>query len=363
MFKNFNNINENFLSYGGNGGNKKSFTKENGEKWFLKFPKTTRDFNNVDISYTTSPISEYIGSQIYNMLSFPVHETELGIYQDKIVVACKDFIPSNARLCEMKNIFNDDLGKNEKERENLKSSTEHNYRVDIEEISYVFKNNTKVKIIPNAEERFWDMFVIDCFINNNDRHNGNWGILVDNTKGTLIDLAPVYDNGNSFFPKHDEEKMIKILNNNKQTLLNGATPYLYKEKNIDSVKVIRNLSLRDNNLNFGNSEEDKFLKDISNNLQKAILRNVPKIDMEKINKIIDEIPEEYNGIKVMSSLMKNFYKTFLNERYEQILLPALEKVKKIELEKNKLENPLEKEKPANPWAEKLKKDKDNEIER
>ena len=139
MFKNFNNINENFLSYGGNGGNKKSFTKENGEKWFLKFPKTTRDFNNVDISYTTSPISEYIGSQIYNMLSFPVHETELGIYQDKIVVACKDFIPSNARLCEMKNIFNDDLGKNEKERENLKSSTEHNYRVDIEEISYVFK--------------------------------------------------------------------------------------------------------------------------------------------------------------------------------------------------------------------------------
>ena len=35
--------------------------------------------------------------------------------------------------------------------------------------------------------------------------------------------------------------------------------------------------------------------------------------MEKINKIIDEIPEEYNGIKIMSSLMKNFYKTFLNE--------------------------------------------------
>ena len=208
--KDFNNIKENFMAHGGNGGNKKSFTKENKEKWFLKFPKTTRDFNNVNISYTTSPMSEYIGSQIYKMLELPVHDTELGVYQNKVVVACKDFIPVNARLCEMKSIFNDDLGKNEKERENLKSSTEHNYRVDIEEINYVLNNNTKVQTIGNIKERFWDMFIVDCFINNNDRHNGNWGVLVDNINGELIGLAPVYDNGNSFFPKHDEEKMKKI---------------------------------------------------------------------------------------------------------------------------------------------------------
>ena len=81
--------------------------------------------------------------------------------------------------------------------------------------------------------------------------------------------------------------------------------------------------------------------------------------MEKINKIIDEIPEEYNGIKVMSSLMKNFYKMFLHERYEQILLPALEKVKKIESEKSKLENSVKKEmikEEINPWEQ------DNDIE-
>ena len=98
-------------------------------------------------------------------------------------------------------------------------------------------------------------------------------------------------------------------------------------------KSSANLSLRGNNLNFGDTEEDKFLKEISDSLQKAILRNIPKIDMEKINKIIDEIPEEYNQI-IMSSLMKNFYKTFLNERYKQVLLPALEKVIKIEKNKN-----------------------------
>lgn len=276
----------------------------------------------------------------------------------------------------MKSLFNDDLGRNEKERENLKSSTEHNYKVDLEEINYVLKNNPKIKNIPNIQERFWDMFVIDSFINNNDRHNGNWGILVDNVKGTLIGLAPIYDNGNSFFAKHDDEKLKRALNNLKQVIFNGGTPYLYKEKSIDSVKVIRNLSLRGDNLKFGNSEEDKFLMDISDNLQKAILRNVPKINMKKINKIIDEIPEEYNGIKVMSPIMKNFYKTFLNERYEQILLPALEKVKKIELEKNENipvkeeANPWDKSDNMDnsidendPWAEKFQNDKSSDLER
>ena len=35
--------------------------------------------NNVEISYTTSPISEYIGSKIYESLDIEVHETKLGI--------------------------------------------------------------------------------------------------------------------------------------------------------------------------------------------------------------------------------------------------------------------------------------------
>ena len=237
----------------------------------------------------------------------------------------------------MKNVFNENLGKYEKSREDLIGNTESSYYIELKELIYVFEHNENLKNIKEIKERFWDMFIVDCFINNNDRHNGNWGIFVLESENK-ISLAPVYDNGNSLFPKHSEEKMMKTLENLKQILMNGRTPYIYKEKMVDSVKVIRNLSLRGNNLNFGDTEEDKFLKEISDSLQKAILRNIPKIDMEKINKIIDEIPEEYNGIKIMSSLMKNFYKTFLNERYEQVLLPALEKVKRIELEKNKLEN-------------------------
>lgn len=331
--ENYDNMKPSFSFYGGNAGTKKGFCKEDNSKWFLKFPKTTKNFENVDISYTTSVISEYIGSQIYKLLDFPVHETELGIYNNTLVVACKDFNLDNVKFYEMKALFNENLGEKEKQREELISNTETLYNIDIKELNYVLNNNDKIKNVSNIKERFWDMFVIDSFINNNDRHNGNWGIYVFE-KENKISLAPVYDNGNSFFPKHDEERMRKALENMKQLIMSGRTPYLYNNKDIDSVKVIRNLSLKDNNLNFANTEEDIFLKDVSDNIQKAILRNVPKINLEKINKIIDEIPEEYNGIKIMSKPMRNFYKTFLKDRYEMILLPALEKCKEIGKTKN-----------------------------
>lgn len=329
--ENYNDVKMRLSFYGGNAGTKKGFYKENGEKWFMKFPKTTKNFKNVEISYTTSVLSEYLGSQIYKSIGLPVHETELGIYGDKLVVACKDFNLEKVKFNEMKLLFNENLGEKERIRESLISNTESTYNTDIEELNYVLNNNEHLKNNIEIKNRFWDMFIVDCLINNNDRHNGNWGVFVSEEKNT-VSLAPIYDNGNSFFPKHDEEKL-KNIENIKQLVSNGRTPYTFKNKNIDSVKVIRNLSLRDNNLNFGDTKEEKFLKEISDNIQAALIRIVPKIDLEKINKIINDIPEEHQGIKIMSPTMKNYYKVFLKERCEKVLIPALEKTK--EIQKNK----------------------------
>jgi hypothetical protein len=88
---NFNNTEiANGFFYGGDAGAKEAVIYDS-EIWMLKYPKTTRDFNNPQISYTTSPLSEYIGSKIYESLNIPVHETLLGIRKNKIVAACKDF--------------------------------------------------------------------------------------------------------------------------------------------------------------------------------------------------------------------------------------------------------------------------------
>mgnify|MGYP000863363084 FL=1 len=55
-------------------------------------------------------------------------------------------------------------------------------------------------------------------------------------------------------------------------------------------------------------------------------RVVPKINLEAIKEVINEIPEKYNGLEIMSKEMKEFYIRLLEQRYEKILLPSYEKV-------------------------------------
>lgn len=64
--------------YGGMAGSKEGVLKD-GAYWIIKYPKNTREMAVEGMSYTTSPLSEYIGSHIYGLLGFDVHETELGI--------------------------------------------------------------------------------------------------------------------------------------------------------------------------------------------------------------------------------------------------------------------------------------------
>lgn len=77
-----------FGNYGGKSGFKYGVIID-GERWMIKFPENTREFpgrdkkNNHVPSYTTSPLSEYIGSHIYEILGIPVHETKLGLRNGK----------------------------------------------------------------------------------------------------------------------------------------------------------------------------------------------------------------------------------------------------------------------------------------
>ena len=43
------------------------------------------------------------------------------------------------------------------------------------------------------------MMLFDSIIANQDRHLGNWGVLVDNDTGEFLKVAPIFDNGFSLF--------------------------------------------------------------------------------------------------------------------------------------------------------------------
>ena len=172
--------------YGGNAG-RKICIEYLGAPWMLKYPASTAQLAGRVASYTSSPVSEYIGSHVYGLLGIPVHDTVLGFRDGKVVVACRDFTYPDKTLLEfrmLRNSISDDSASFSNRPSDGSTVTLSDVLESISQLDDVY-DSEKVR------ERFWDMFVTDAFIGNKDRNNGNWGLLARN--GAIEGLAPVYD--------------------------------------------------------------------------------------------------------------------------------------------------------------------------
>lgn len=301
-------------TYGGNSGDKEGVLIE-GEPWIIKYPKKGSRLNNVvDLLYSTTPESEYIGSHVYEILGYPVHKTLLGIKNDHVVVACKDLCKDDTRLIEfrqLKNTYNKIL--NEKLDLSM-SPTRSEHFVLLNEILIHLDYNPSINKIPGIKERFWDCVIIDGFINNNDRNNGNWGILRNKTGDFL---SPVYDNGASFSPNVPEKRIINKLNNFdslKKGIYDSVTAY-----SLDGESSAKFVDL---------------LKLDNDDLRKAIKRVVPLIQnkMVDICNMINSIPEKVGEFSVISKERKQLYQKEMQVRLDELLLPEFSKL--ISKEKN-----------------------------
>lgn len=296
------------LEYGGRAGEKKGIIY-NDAFWFLKFPKNTAGMNNVKgLSYVTSPLSEYIGSNIYRILGYDVHETILGICFDgkrnKVVCACKDFITDDKNellipYTALRNDTNPEVMNRHDEESSLSAS-------NMNEIIFQLDYNTVLSNIKNAKQRFWDVVLIDMLINNNDRNEDNWGV-IKNKKINSYQLSPIYDCGNCFYGKTSEDRIAEILSDESKlfsSALNGITAY-----EDDNEKRIRN---------------EDIVKIDNNDLRESIAR-VRALFSKKKDEIIgfiSSIPSSFLGVDVMSDLRKEYYIKTLEIRFEMILNKA-----------------------------------------
>ena len=104
-------------------------------------------------------------------------------------------------------------------------------------------------------------------------------------------LAPIYDNGASFSTKLSDEQISHLLQD-EQKLISSATNTIIGYELDGKILHFRKL------LNL----QDKSLK-------QSIERNVPlvKEKWQEIVNLISEIPNEYDGIKIISEERKEFY--------------------------------------------------------
>lgn len=291
------------ISYGGHGGSKKGIIIDN-ERWFLKYPKSTKSMDVEGLSYSTTPLSEYLGSHIYESIGLETHKTKLGFANGKIVVACKDFLDSNEIIVDYNMIKNEYDEGVERAIECLSSSSNIDSGYELDEVMLIMEQNPYFKSIPELKERFWDMFVIDAFINNNDRNEGNWGLILNKDTNKLR-LSPVFDNGASFYNKSNDSKLISIYDDEfkfKQSVYDSSiSVYKQNGKPINPLKYIESMK--------------------NENCNKAILRIVSKINMNKITNIFDDIPEKYNETIILSKIQKLYYLKTLEYRFDNILIP------------------------------------------
>ena len=250
---------------------KKTVILDDESRYMLKLPSEEKTETNETI-YADEIYAEYIGCKIAKSIGLSVQDVILGeyTYNDKTVPAClcKDLTynkQARARLVEFDKLAlsnmsegTNDYGMNFEYENKLIESIEEivTYHVDIE----------------SFREHFYEQFILDTLIGNPNRTNSNMAILVDE-EATRAYRCPIYDCSSAFS--------------------NLFTPLIITEdgRAIEYADYLANV------------------EDI--NVDKALCRLLPDINLAKIGKIIDnsDIPQN----------KKTEYKNKLELNYNALL--------------------------------------------
>lgn len=273
------------INYGGS--ERKIGIKIENEYYMIKFQKKTA------FGKRNNHISEYLGSQIFNMLGVNAQETILGTFKDENVVVCKDFNIDGYQFVP----FND-VGESTIEEDKEK------YQYSYEDIMSLLLLNKKITNVEDVVSSFWEIYIIDALLDNFDRHGNNWGFLKKNNK---YEMAPVFDNGSCLFPNMiNEDEMIYIMNSKEET---AKRVYSFPTSQIKL-----------------NGKKSSYY-DVINSLvykecNEALIKIFKRINLKEIFNLIDDI-------KSISEVHKSFYKYMLNERYEKIIKESYNKLEKV----------------------------------
>ena len=265
----------------------------NGTVYMLKFPPSAAG-KPTELSYTNGCVSEHVASSIFNLIGITAQETILGTYivrdKAKLVCACRDFTADGLRFfdfCSIKNTILDS--------DSNGTGTELNDVMEaIDKQQYVSPSDVR--------EHFWNVFIVDALLGNFDRHNGNWGFLYDDASQSAS-VAPVFDCGSCLLPQADESTMRKVL---------SSEPELHARVFQFPTSALKLNDRKINYYDFINKGDDP-------DCISALKRIFPRIGLSRINAFIDQV-------EPLSDLQKDFYKTYIQARYELILLPAYRRV-------------------------------------
>lgn len=273
-----------FKYYGGKDGSKICIVYNN-QDYMLKFPSLND--NDAEQTYANNCISEYVACKIIKSLGFKVQDTILGTYNlngnTKVVVACKDFTSLGVVLRQFAELKNSQI-----------ESSKNGYGTELEEVIQTIESQ-QICDVNYLKDFFWDMFIADTLVGNFDRHNGNWGFLI-NEGLKEVEIAPIYDCASCLYPQLTDERIKKIIDDEEEM---NARVFVFPNSA---------LKIDDKKINYYD-----FISSLDNvDCNKALLRVFPRINLNVINEIID-------NTLYISDIRKEFYKKIIKMRYDLLL--------------------------------------------
>lgn len=161
------------------------------------------------------PFNEVLASEICNRLGFNHVEYTIDTYKDTVVSKCPCFITKDTELITCNQIIN--------------NIERHNNQEDYENYIKILEDNG----INNPREKLENMFILDFLIMNEDRHLNNFGIIRDVNTLKWIDIAPIFDNGQSLNIEYYDDDELHI---------SGEGRLFYEVKPFDEIiKCVENI--------------------------------------------------------------------------------------------------------------------------
>ncbi len=209
------------------------------------------------------PFNEVLASMICERLGFNHVTYTIDTYKDMVVSKCPCFITKDTELITAYQIRND--------------MKRHDSIEDYEDYVKLLER----KGIKDAREKLENMYILDFLIMNEDRHLNNFGIIRDVNTLEWLDMAPIFDNGQS----------LNIQDyNDEEVVISGHGRLFYEVKPFDEIiKVVKDIKRIDA------SKLDGIVEEFDSLLHKY--QHITKMTDRRINKLCILLNRQINKLK------------------------------------------------------------------